>query len=314
MRHGPGALGGVKPVERAMAHVGREGIRLTPHTRCRLIVNADDYGLTPKVNRGIEAAHDRGVVSSTSVMANQMSSEEAADLRRRYPQLGVGLHLTLTLGKPVCGAARVPSLVDSSGRFLTRQALVERLHAGGVKAAEVSDECAAQLERLRVIGVEPDHWNGHQHIQEWGPIGPIIAQTMTRCGIGVTRNSRRLLIGFGPARPLAVGRDRRRKGVRGEIAALQLMPDGLLEQPPRDWGRIAASLPAGSVVEALCHPGETDDDEVAALTPALVAGRLRDLNELTDARLSDALAGHSIQLVTFADCFGDSTPTLARGG
>ena len=66
----------------------------------RLIVNADDYGITTATNRGIERAHMHGVVTSTTVMANQNLAAEAAALRARCPDLGVGIHLTLTLGSP----------------------------------------------------------------------------------------------------------------------------------------------------------------------------------------------------------------------
>src|SRR5215212_9818878 len=84
--------------------------------RRRLIVNADDYGLSPGVNAGVLAAHRRGLVTSATLMANMPAV--AAAVAATPPTLALGLHLNLTTGEPCAGAERVPSLVDGSGRFL----------------------------------------------------------------------------------------------------------------------------------------------------------------------------------------------------
>ncbi len=96
-----------------------------------LIVNADDYGITAATNRGIERAHLAGVVTSTTVMANQTAVADAVELRRCCPELGVGIHLTLTLGCPLAPTGTVRSLVDADGRLLSRESLLGRLRSGG---------------------------------------------------------------------------------------------------------------------------------------------------------------------------------------
>ncbi len=83
----------------------------------RAIVNADDFGLSPGINRGIVRAFRDGVLSSTTMMANMPAFEDAVALAKAHPGLGVGVHLTLVWGAPVAGAERVPSLVDRNGRF-----------------------------------------------------------------------------------------------------------------------------------------------------------------------------------------------------
>ena len=82
-----------------------------------LIVNADDFGLSPGVSRGILRAHWEGIVTSTTFMVNFPWAAEMAGLLRRAPRLGVGLHLNLTTGAPVLPPAEVPSLVGPDGRF-----------------------------------------------------------------------------------------------------------------------------------------------------------------------------------------------------
>ncbi|HDN80491.1 MAG TPA: ChbG/HpnK family deacetylase, partial [Chloroflexi bacterium] len=89
-----------------------------------LIVNADDFGRSPGVNRGIIKAYREGIVSSTSVMTNQPYFEEAASLLRDHPSLGAGVHLVFTAWKPVLPPEKIPSLVDEKGFFLPQEALL----------------------------------------------------------------------------------------------------------------------------------------------------------------------------------------------
>jgi predicted glycoside hydrolase/deacetylase ChbG (UPF0249 family) len=270
-----------------------------------LIVNADDYGLTSGTNRGIERAHADGVVSSTSVMVNQVAAEDVADVSHRHPELGVGIHLTLTLGDPVCNPARVRSLVDADGRLIERGELLARLRSGSLVAADVARECSAQLARLRSLGVEPDHWNVHQHVQEYAPIGAAVARAMAEAGLRVARNPQRLPIGPRPLPaviPTAVRARRRRAGQR-EVVSLHRTPDALLDAHPATWAALVPSLPTG-LIEAICHPGEADG-ELAQLTPALTEQRAEELEALLAPRLREALRVRGVRLSTFAGALGD---------
>jgi chitin disaccharide deacetylase len=270
-----------------------------------LIVNADDYGLTSGTNQGIERAHAEGVVTSTSVMVNQIASEQAADLRRRHPELGIGIHLTLTLGEPVSDPGRVRSLVDPDGRLFERAELLARLRGGSLVAADVARECSAQLERLRLLAVKPDHWNVHQHVQEYAPIGAAVASAMAEAGLRVARNPRRLPIqpGLSPAGIAAALRARRRVAGQRAITALHRTPDALLDIHPAGWTAVAASLPAG-VLEAICHPSEPEV-ELARLTPALTTRRVDELAALLAPTLRHALCARGARLSTFAAALGD---------
>src|SRR5262245_19132756 len=85
--------------------------------RRRLIVNADDLGRTPGINRGVVAAHRHGIVSSATLMVNYAAAAEVKTLARQHPGLGIGLHLALTGGPSTLPPERIPSLVDGNGRL-----------------------------------------------------------------------------------------------------------------------------------------------------------------------------------------------------
>lgn len=262
-----------------------------------LIVNADDYGLCPEVNAGIERAHLEGVVTSTSVLVNQAAAAEVATLRSRCPRLGIGIHLTLTLGPPASSADRVRTLLDGDGRLLPLAALLGRARSGGLAPAEVVAECEAQVARLRELGVEPDHWDAHQHVQEYAPLTRLIAEAMSAAGLGRARNPSRVLLGASRLSPLQQLRARHRERSVRAITDRFATPDGLLETDLRRWERALRQLPDG-VVEAICHPSEPSA-ALAALTPALDADRSRELGVLLRPSLRAAIGRRGARLAGF---------------
>src|SRR5688500_2312043 len=88
-----------------------------PEPRRRLIVNADDFGLSSSINQAVLRAHQEGVLTTASLMVNEEGAQEAVAIARDLPQLGVGLHLTLLCGHSVLAPARIPNLVDHRGEF-----------------------------------------------------------------------------------------------------------------------------------------------------------------------------------------------------
>jgi predicted glycoside hydrolase/deacetylase ChbG (UPF0249 family) len=130
----------------------------------RLIVNADDFGLTPGVSRGIIRAHREGIVTSTSVMINMPHAEESLRLaQQEAPGLGIGLHLNLTAGRPVSAPGEIPDLVSPTGEFLDADALIDRLES--IDLAQVKREFTTQIDRFEAImGQPPDHLDNHHYI------------------------------------------------------------------------------------------------------------------------------------------------------
>ncbi len=130
----------------------------------RLIVNADDFGMAQSVNDGIIKGHQDGIITSTSFMAGAKAAEHAAELAKDNPSLGVGIHLCLTLIRPVSAPANLPTLAPEGflpgGPF----SLMARLMSGRIKKREIESELRAQIERTLAFGIMPDHIDGHQHV------------------------------------------------------------------------------------------------------------------------------------------------------
>src|SRR4051794_9797223 len=83
----------------------------------RLIINADDFGRSHSINEAVVRAHREGVLTSASLMMNEVACDEAVALARENPKLGVGLHLTLLCGHSALSPAEIPGLVNARGEF-----------------------------------------------------------------------------------------------------------------------------------------------------------------------------------------------------
>lgn len=131
-----------------------------------LIVNADDFGLTRGVSRGILEAHARGIVTSTTVIVNRPLDPDLVE-ELQASGLGVGVHLNLTLGGPLADPARVPSLVDGDGRFLRDPK--EAASRADVDQARI--ELGNQIDAFRrLLGRFPTHLDTHHHVGRHEPI------------------------------------------------------------------------------------------------------------------------------------------------
>ncbi len=129
----------------------------------RLIVNADDYGYTPGVSRGILEAHLSGIVTSTSVMGNgEYAAQAVTEALEQAPELGMGLHIVLTAGTPVSDPAAIPALVTPTGAFHPRPDYFRRI--ADVPIEQIETEIRAQVARFQAIaGRNPDHLDSHHH-------------------------------------------------------------------------------------------------------------------------------------------------------
>jgi len=152
-----------------------------------VILNADDFGLSPAVNRGILEAFGQGVLTSTTALVNLPGFRDAVRIAREHPELAVGVHLSLLWGPPVSPPHEVPSLVAADGCFpagvttLARRYLLRRL-----SLAEVRLEFSRQIGRFREAGLQPTHVDTHKHVHALpGVLEALIAAASTtskRCG------------------------------------------------------------------------------------------------------------------------------------
>lgn len=144
----------------------------------RLVVfNADDLGVSAGTNTGIRAAHEAGLVREASMCVTGIAAEEGAAIAREA-DLGVGLHLSFTLGKALTG--RLRGLTDENGQFQPLQQVLRSCALGRPNPEEVAREVRAQLRRLRELGVTASHLNGHHHVHVfptvWKPVQEVVRE------------------------------------------------------------------------------------------------------------------------------------------
>jgi predicted glycoside hydrolase/deacetylase ChbG (UPF0249 family) len=141
----------------------------------RLIVNADDFGLTAGVTQGVLDAHREGIVTSTTLMANGGAFEMAVAASRKAPSLGVGVHLNLSEGPPVSPSFFIPTLVDHRGQLhSTPGRLLKGILARRVNLAEVEIELGAQIARVVARRISPTHLDGHKHVHVLPGVADIV--------------------------------------------------------------------------------------------------------------------------------------------
>lgn len=131
----------------------------------RLIINGDDFGFSSGVNQAIIEAHERGVLTSTSLMVTGDAFEEAVTLAKAHPTLAVGLHLVLACGRSVLPPAQIPHLVDAHGNFSNQPEKAGiYYHFSAAARREIPLEIRAQLEKFRQTGLPLSHVDGHVHV------------------------------------------------------------------------------------------------------------------------------------------------------
>ncbi|MGE5591062.1 MAG: ChbG/HpnK family deacetylase [Bacillota bacterium] len=230
----------------------------------RLVVNADDFGLCRGVNLGILRAYREGIVRSTTLLVNGSAAEEAYALARATPGLGVGIHITLTSGRPL--ATGGDSLVGPEGNFLKMPELLEY-----ARPEQVRREISAQVQAFLASGLTPTHLDSHHHIHRYLPAA---AEAMEAEAAGLGIPLREISNGFTDA-------------FYGSNA---ISVDHLLD--------LLARLP-DSLFEIMTHPAQVDEDLLRLTSYA--RERATELATLTDPRVLEYVASHDITLVNYRD-------------
>ena len=261
----------------------------------RLIVTADDVGLHPGMNAGAMRAHDEGIVTACSIVANGEAFEDAVAAVRQRPRLAVGVHLTLVEERPL--RRDVPSLTRSNGSFHTSYRTFSlRYAAGSIRIGEVERELRAQIERVASSGITIRHFNGHQHLHLLPTLFDVVQRLALeyevpyvrivdeRGGLGARDVAISILRGLGRrARDRArVPTNRNTIGVRNAGHLTANVIGSLLEE-------------VGDLTELVCHPG-IDDGSIGKRYDwgyhwdAETAG-------LCDPALRQAIASRGIELI-----------------
>jgi hopanoid biosynthesis associated protein HpnK len=286
----------------------------------RLIVNADDFGFTSGVNRAIIAAHTRGVVTSSTLMANGLAFAEAAQLAKTVPRLSVGCHVVLIDGEAILRAEEIPSLMSRSGGSRFRdglKAFAARALAGRIDAGEIVAEATAQIRKIQTAGIAVSHADTHKHTHLFPGILRPLLRAAAACGVRAVRNP------FGPRLPLRSSQLLRRPGLWTRYAEVRVLsrfagkfreaveregfstPDGTLGIEVTGtldetlFHAIARSIPEGTW-EFVCHPGYNDADLQAAKT-RLRDSRETELRALTLPAAHEVLSRQGIELISYHD-------------
>ena len=279
----------------------------------RLIINADDFGLTSGINRAVIEAHRNGIVTSTTLMACGGKFAEAASIASQAPLLSVGCHVVLVDGTPMLEPSGISTLTDpgSSTRFrdsLKRFALLAAFRK--MDSAQIEAEVTAQIQKLQNAGIKVSHLDAHKHTHMF----PVVLRGMLRaaknCGVRAVRNPFEPLV-FARVRhwkrqfQLRLLRRYRLSFQRALAEAGVVTPDGCIGIAATGglthdtFRALIEHLPEGTW-EFVSHPGY-NDAELDTVQTRLRASREKELAILTSPEMKDLLKQHEIELISYRD-------------
>lgn len=275
----------------------------------RLILNADDFGVSPEVNEAVERAHREGVLRAASLMVGAPATADAIERARRLPTLAIGLHVVLVHGRPVLAPERVPDLVNERGEFLTdlvRAGFRFFLRRRG--RAQLEAEIRAQFERFASTGLRLDHADAQSHMHVHPTVFRLILEVGREYGLQAVRIPREPA---GRTRTIApwLTMMRRRAQKAGIIANDYVF--GLNEAGALTEERVLEildDLPDG-VTELFFHPAT---QKFGGADRGTEAFRWADeLAALTSPRVRDAIARNGIQSITYGELAASLAGTSA---
>ncbi|HEY2829528.1 MAG TPA: ChbG/HpnK family deacetylase [Thermoanaerobaculia bacterium] len=272
------------------------GSRVTPSKR--LIVTADDVGLHRGMTDGALHAHESGIVTACSVVANGTAFHHAVERLRDFPKLSAGIHLALVEERPL--AADVESLVGASGMFHgSYYEFLPRYFAHRIRIDEVERELRAQIERVLAAGITIAHANGHQHLHLLPRIFTLVQRLAEEYRIPYVRivDERRRGRGLREASVSVLSRLGRAARARSRVATND-RTIGVTNA-----GRVAAAADliallddVDGLTELVVHPGLGDSELQEAYDWGY--GWEAESRALCDPALRDAIGARGIELVT----------------
>lgn len=283
----------------------------------RLIVNADDFGLTRGVNRAIVEAHEDGIVTSSTLMANSAAFDDAMRLSQSHPKLSVGCHTMLVDGAPLLGASQVATLLSNSRRseFLRGiGAFAWRAFTGRINADEVEAEVTAQIRKLQSARIAVSHLDTHKHTHLFPQILHPLLRAARATGVRAIRNpfgriAFSAIVGrpnlwkrYGQLRVLnaLAAKFRNAVAAAGMVTtdgSIGVVATGALDERLFRW--LFENLPEGTW-EFVCHPGYNDVD-LETVHTRLRQSREIELRLLTSPAAREILAKNEVHLISYRD-------------
>lgn len=155
-----------------------------------VIVNADDLGMSPEVNEGIFRLMGQGVVTSSTIIANAPSTEDACRRISSFPECSFGVHLNVTEFRPLSPPAALEPILDGQGAFAGEQ--IRRINIDKNLAEGIFQEFSAQIEMLRSLGVTPSHIDSHHYVHTIPKLFPVLKRVQKRFQIRKARITRNI--------------------------------------------------------------------------------------------------------------------------
>ena len=237
-----------------------------------LIVNADDFGQSPGINRGIVEAHEQGIVTSASMMVRWPDAAEAAAYGAEHPELSLGLHIDLG---------------EWAYRDETWVPLYEVVALDETGA--ITDEITRQLARFRgLVGKDPSHIDSHQHVHLREPVRSVVVATARRLGVPLRGCSSEI---------------RYCGNFYGQTAEGSPLPEAI---SIKGLTKVILELPPG-ITELGCHPGQGND-----LVTMYGAERAEEVKVLCDPRVRRAVSDTGIHLCSFTNFAGRAVPSPSQ--
>jgi len=295
----------------------------------RLIINADDFGLTDGINRGIRECITEGVVNSTTLMASSGAFDDAVQVAHQVISapgvasggVGVGCHITLVDGNPLLPPAQIPSLVaggNPAGTFRPDFASFARAAwRGQISADELQAEAVAQMRKVQDAGIRLSHFDTHKHVHLFPTVLRPLLRAARICGVRAVRNP------FAPVRPLAYAHLLRRPHLWKRYTEVKLLRHwsepfrraaeaediattdgtfGIVVTGALDirlFRAIAGNVPEGTW-ELCCHPGYNDPG-LAQVRTRLRSSRDAERETLTSPAARQILSDCGIERITYWD-------------
>jgi hopanoid biosynthesis associated protein HpnK len=283
----------------------------------RLIINADDFGLTPGVNRAIAELHQAQVLTSTTLMATGPAFEDAVAVAHANPTLGVGCHIVLTDGVPVSPPESIPTLIGPDRKTFRPKLIdfVQSLLRGKIREDEIEREASAQIQKLQLAGIEVTHLDTHKHTHLFPAVSRTLLRLAEQHGVHAIRHP------FEQSWSLALNHGNRIR--RLQVKLLRSLKTQFERRPQiRDahifttdgtigisatgnlyrqtLHEILHSMPAEGTFELVCHPGYNDSD-LDRITTRLRTHRDIERNALLTEVPALALHPNAPQLINFGD-------------
>ncbi len=252
-------------------------------TKRILIVNADDCNLTAQVTESILQAHKTGIVTSTTFLVNLPIDKKVVRKILSCKKLGLGLHLNITLGKPLANPKKIPSLLQKEGRFKKK----DHYFLGALPpVSEITEEFSAQLKKFtQVFKRLPTHIDVHHHMHDFGPFFKALVPLAKKYNLPIRWTRILKLSEF--------------KGISAGICSTQNFYGNL--DPRTFWSEevlrhLLFTLPFGTS-EIMCHPGWVDE-ELSSIS-SLTEPREREYQLFSRKELRHYLTSLGIELVNF---------------